>query len=117
MADYGVAVTWGDVKPGREKKALELWADSVGINEKAVANGRLDSWDAVLFEPSATPPAGVTRLFGAQDQVEAFIRSEDFQDVIGRASMLLFNVGVRRFVAGNALVETFGRYSKLIDSL
>src|SRR5579864_3952838 len=89
MADYGVAVTWGDPKPGREKKALELWADSVAVNEKAVANGRIESWDAVIFEPTASPPAGAIRLHGSQDQIDQFVRSEDFQDIINRATLLL----------------------------
>jgi hypothetical protein len=117
MADYGVAVTWGDPKPGRERKALELWADTVAMNEKAVANGRIESWDAVLFEPAASPPAGVIRLHGTQEQIEQFIRSEDFDDIISRATLLLFNVGLRRFLEGNALLEGFARYTKLIDAL
>jgi len=117
MADYGVAVTWGDPRPGREQKALQLWADSIGLNEKAVADGRIESWDAVIFEPSATPPAGVLRFHGTGDQIERFIRSEDFEDVLERATLLLSNVGVRRFVTGNALAEQFGRYAKLVESL
>ena len=117
MADYGIAVTWGDPKPGREKKSLELWADSVAVNEKAVANGRIESWDAVIFEPSASPPAGVIRLHGSQQQIEEFVRSEDFEDIIDRATLLLFNVGIRRFLQANALAEGFARYTRLIEAL
>jgi hypothetical protein len=117
MADYGVAVTWGDAKAGREKKALELWADAVTMNEKAVADGRIDSWDAVLFEPSATPPAGATRLYGSQDQIEEHIRSDEFQNVMQRATMLLNNVGFRRFVSGDALVQAFGQFSQVVETL
>jgi hypothetical protein len=117
MADYGVAVTWGDPKPGREKKALELWADSVTANEKAVADGRIERWDAVIFEPTGMPPAGATRAYGSQDQIENYIRSDDFQEVLQRAELLLHNVAMRRFLAGNALVEAFGRFTRLVDSL
>jgi hypothetical protein len=117
MADYGVAVTWGDAKPGREKKALESWADTIALNDKAVANGRIASWDAVVFELSATPPAGAIRLFGTQAQIDEFIRAEDFQAAIGRASLLLSNVSIRRFLTGAALAEGFSRYTTLVDSL
>jgi hypothetical protein len=117
MGDYGVAVTWGDVKPGREKKALDLWADAVTMNEKAVADGRIESWDAIIFEPSGAPPDGVTRLYGTDEQIERFIRSEEFQDMINRAVLLLANVGVRRFLRGNALAEGFARFTKLVESL
>jgi len=117
MADYGVAVTWGEPKSGREKKALELWADTITINDKAVANGQIDSWDVVIFEPSATPPAGVIRLYGSQDQMEQYLRSEDFGDTINRATLLLNNVGLRRFMTGAALGDAFGRYTRLVESL
>jgi hypothetical protein len=117
MADYGVAITWGDPKPGREKKALDLWGDAVTMTDKAAADGRIDSWDAVIVEPSATPPAGVMRIHGTQDQIEQFIRSEDFEDVLDRSTLLLFNVGIRRFVQGNALMEGFSRYTTLVESL
>lgn len=59
MADHGVAVTWGDSKPGREKKAIDVFAEATTNNDKAVANGKIESWDVVFFEPSGTPPAGV----------------------------------------------------------
>jgi hypothetical protein len=117
MADYGVAVTWGAAKTGREKKALELWADTITINDKAVANGQIDSWDVVVFEPSATPPSGVTRLYGSQDQIETYIRSDDFQDAIERATLLLNDVGMRRFMTGAGLADAFARYTKLVESL
>ena len=28
MADYGVAVSWGEVKPGREVEAFEAWGEA-----------------------------------------------------------------------------------------
>jgi len=117
MADYGVAVTWGAAKPGREKKSLDLWADTITVNDKAVANGQIESWDVVVFEPTATPPAGVTRLYGSQDQIEKYIRSDDFQDAVARATLLLNDVGMRRFMMGAGLVDGMSRYTKLIDSL
>jgi hypothetical protein len=117
MADHGVAVSWGDAKPGREKKALELWADAVVLNDKAVADSRISSWDAIVLDPSPTPPAGVTRIYGAQDQIEQFIRSDDFQGIVERATLLLNNVGLRRFMSGEALAQAFTRYASLIDSL
>ena len=117
MADYGVVVTWGDAKPGREKKALEVFADATANNDKAVANGKIASWDVIVLEQSATPPAGVIRIQGTQEQIDEFIRSDDFLDPFQRAALLVNNVDIRRFVTGAALMEGLGRYSQLIDSL
>ena len=117
MSDYGVAVTWGDPKTGREKTALDCLTEATTNNDKAVANGKIASWDLVIFEPSGMPPAGVIRIYGTQDQVEDYIRSDDFQEPIEKANLTVNNVGYRRFVTGAALTEGIGRYAGLIDSL
>ena len=117
MADYGVSIVWGDTKTGREKKALELWLDSVTLNEKAVADSRIESWDAVGFEPAPNAPVGVMRIFGTQEQVEEFINADDFQEKIMRAGLLLNGVGYRRFMTGDRLADGFARFSQAIESL
>src|SRR2546429_7261497 len=78
MADHGVAVTWGSAKAGRERKALELWADAVTTNEKAVANGLIERWDAVVFEPAPGGPAGGIRLYGTRGQVDGVLEFHHF---------------------------------------
>jgi hypothetical protein len=117
MADYGAAVTWGEVKPGRERQSLEVWADSVSLNEKAVADGRLERWDAIILEPTGAPPAGVIRVYGSQEQVEAFLDSDDFTELILRASLSVSAVGYRRFTTGDALAEGFARFTAAVESL
>lgn len=117
MADYGVAVIWGEAKPGREKKALELFAEASALNDKAVSDGRLEGWDAVIFEPSGTPPNGVFRVHGSLEQIEAHIRAEQFQGQIQQAVLVLNGFGVKRFVTGAALAERMANYTKLVDSL
>jgi hypothetical protein len=117
MGDYGVETTWGDPKTGREKKGLELWADVVAQNEQDVANGLIDRWDACVYEPSAAPPVGAMRFYGAQDQIEKYIRSDTFQEILTRAVTLLDNVGIRRFVSGDALAQDLGRYANILNLL
>ncbi|MGO9457967.1 MAG: hypothetical protein ACLP62_13125 [Acidimicrobiales bacterium] len=117
MADNGAAIMWGDPKTGREKKALDLFGSVIALNDKAVAEGRLASWDVVLFEPSAVPPDGVMRVYGTSEQVNAFLQSDEFEEALQKATLMLNNVGVRRFVTGGALMEVMGKYTGLLDSL
>jgi hypothetical protein len=117
MGDYGVEITWGDPKTGREKKSLDLWADVVGQNEKDVADGLIERWEAIVYEPSAGLPAGSMRAYGTRDQIEKLIQSNSFQETQVRAVMLLDNVGMRRFLTGDALAEDFGRYANALNSL
>jgi hypothetical protein len=117
MADFGVAITWGEPKVGREKQSLEVWSDGATLNDKAVADGRLERWDAVLFEPSGATPAGAIRLYGTRAQVEAFIESEDFASVIRRAQLTVHALAFRRFLAGDALIEALANFSETVNSL
>ena len=117
MADYGVAVTWGEAKPGRERQALEVWADAITLNDKVVADGRVDRWDAVVFEPSGGPPLGAIRLYGTAEQIDALVRADDFTDIILRAQLTVSAVGYRRFTTGDALADGFARLSAAIESL
>ena len=117
MGDYGVAITWSDTKAGREKQALELWVDSVTLNEKAVANGQIERWDAVVFEPSAGGPAGAVRLYGTDEQIEAFIRSDDFMRITLQAGLLLTGFGYRRFMTGQAMADGFARMTEVVGTL
>jgi hypothetical protein len=117
MSDYGVVVTWGDPKTGREKKALDCLAEATTNNDKAVANGKIASWDVVVFEPSPTPPAGVIRIYGTQEQIEKYINSDEFLDPLQKATLTVNNVGIRRFTTGAALMEEIGKYAGRLDSL
>jgi hypothetical protein len=117
MADYGVSVTWGDAKPGRDQKALELWGDAIAQNDKAVADGRIERWDAVVFEPSGNPPAGAVRFYGTLEQIEAWIQSDDFQDTMMRGGLNVNSFGYRRFTTGDALAQGFARFAQAVSAL
>jgi hypothetical protein len=117
MADYGLAVTWGEFKPGRERKALDLWAEAVAYNDKLVADGRVERWDAVAFEPSGAYPSGAVRYYGSAEQIEALVASEEFVNIVTRGQLCLFNFGVRRFVTGQSLFDEVVRSAALIESL
>jgi hypothetical protein len=117
MGDYGVAVTWGDAKAGRDQKALELWADAVTQNDKAVADSRIERWDAIVFEPSGSPPAGVVRFYGTREQIEAWIQADDFQETMMRGGLLLNAFGYRRFMTGDALAQGLARFAQAISTL
>jgi len=75
------------------------------------------SIDAVIFEPSPTGPAGAVRVYGTEQQVEEFIRSDDFQEQLVRAQLLCHDIGIRRFMTGEALVQGFVKYAQLVNTL
>lgn len=115
MGDYGISVTWGEAKMGREKRAIELFLDAVAFNEKLVANGAAERWDVVLFKPSGR---GAVHYYGSVEQMDALAaRSEEFLSIVGRGELLLHAFGFKRFVTGEALASSMGNFSTLLESL
>jgi hypothetical protein len=117
-ADYGVAVTWGESKVGREKQGLDLFMEITTLYDKAVADGRLAGWDAVLYEPAWGLPAGEIRLlFDSPSELEAYLASDEYVLNFNRAGLLTDNVSMRRFVQGDALATDVGRFATLLSEL
>ncbi len=56
-------------------------------------------------------------MYGTSEQVNAFLQSDEFEEALQKATLMLNNVGVRRFVTGGALMEVMGKYTGLLDSL
>jgi len=117
MADYGVSVVWGEAKVGREQAALDSWAATAATNDKAVSEGRLEAWDAAIFEANGEGPGGVLMFLGTQEQIEAFIATDEFQQNLLRASLALHGVGLRRFVRGDAMLTAFAGYAEIVAGL
>jgi len=116
MGDYGIGTTWGEVKPGREQQAIDLFMDAATMNEKAVADGRIERWDAVMFEPNGSGPAGAMRAYGTDEQIEAFVRTDEFREVLMKAELMLANVGYRRFVMGESLMAQMGQFTQVLNN-
>ena len=117
-ADYGVAVTWGEARGGREQQGLDLFVEVATVYEKAIADGRLDSWDAVIFEPVGGLPGGEIRLyFNSSSELEAYLASDEYGTIFTRAGMLLHNMGMRRFTRGEVLAADLGRYADAISQV
>lgn len=117
MADHGLVITWGELKPGRERKALHLWGEAIAFNDQAVAEGRIEGWDAILLEPSSTFPAGAMRYYGTAEQMGALAASDDFLGIVGRGQLFLSNFGYRRFIMGQAVADAMTRAAAVVDTL
>lgn len=118
MSDYGHVTAWSGIRAGRERQALELWADAVDLYEKAVANGLIEEYETQLFQPSGSAlPTGIITLWGTREQVEAIDRDEDRMRLQVRAGLVLEGLVQTRSVRGAALLEGIGTFQAEADAL
>lgn len=115
--DYGISVTWGAPRPGREKMGLEIWADAIDHAEKLQANGRIAEYDAVIFAPTAGLPAGVFTLWGTREQIDEVAYDKERQTLLMRTAFANEGVSEVRSMRGAALAEGFGDYTAVVQSL
>ena len=118
VAEYGYVTAWTGVRTGRERQAMELWADAIGIYDKAKANGQIEDFEAVLYQPTGgAVPGGIITLWGSQDQVDAMRRDQDRIRLQARALILLEGLVETTAMRGGAVLEMMGLFDEVSRSL
>jgi hypothetical protein len=118
MGDYGFVTAYGDVRQGRERQAMEVWADALDFYEKAQANGLIESYDVTLYLPTGHAlPTGIITLWGSEDQIDAIARNTDRQALQLRAGFIVEDLVETRCMRGAALLEGVGRFQEAIAAL
>ena len=118
MGDYAHVTAYGSIRAGREKQALAVWADAIDFYEKAQANGLIESYDVMLFQPSGGAlPTGLISMWGSEDQIDAVSRNEDRLALQIRAGLVVEDLVETRAMRGAAVLEGVGRFQQAVDSL
>ena len=88
MADRVLFISWGTTVPGREERALEVFNDAVGICGRMQQEGRIESFDVVLFQPNGDLN-GYIQMHGSAEQIAAVHEDEEFQRNTADASLVV----------------------------
>ena len=98
MADRVLFIGWGTPVRGREERALEVFNESVGLYGRMQQDGRIESFDVMLFGAN-TALGGCLLLRGDAAQIAALQEDEEFQRTIIDASMIVEDLNL---IAGYA---------------
>jgi len=77
MADRMLFVSWGNAVRGREARGLEVLNEALGLLGRMQADGRIESFDVVLFEPNGELN-GYVAVGGSAAQINAVRQDEEF---------------------------------------
>ncbi|HYN90724.1 MAG TPA: hypothetical protein VER75_02295 [Thermoleophilaceae bacterium] len=117
MADAGLFIGWGQVARGREDRALAVFNETIELYGQMQSDGRIESFEVCLLEPHGGELAGFGLLRGSEDQIEAVHRSEDFQRVIAKATLVVDDLGVISASLGEGLARQMAIYQEEIASV
>jgi hypothetical protein len=117
MADAALFIGWGQVVRGREKRAVQVFNESVEYWGGLQRDGRIENFEVVLLAPHGGDLAGFALLRGSEDQIGALRADEEFQRRVARADLIIDSQGIVDAVIGEGVGRAMAQYQGEIDDL
>lgn len=103
MADSALFIRWGETHPGRERKAVELFTESLAYLSRLVQEGRLASVEPFFMEPHGGDLEGFFLVRGEYDELNRIRAEDEFQRLAVRAQTIVSNFGILAAKTGEQL--------------
>ena len=117
MADAGLFIGWGQVVRGREERALEVFNETLELYGQMQSDGRIESFEVCLLQPHGGELGGFELIRGSEDQIDALRRSEDFERINTKASLIVDDLGIVDMLIGDGLGRAMAIYQEEIGVL
>ena len=114
MADAGLFIGWGQVVRGREDRALDVFNETIELYGQMQADGRIESFEVCLLQPHGGELGGFELIRGSEEQVDALRRSEDFERINTKASLVVDDLGIVDMLIGEGLGRAMAIYQEEI---
>jgi hypothetical protein len=113
MADRVLHVSWGEVVRGREERALEVFNESLGFYGRMQQEGRIESFDVVLLEPS-NGVGGYVEVHGSAEALAALTEDDDWRQLIADTGLIVDDLRIARGLANEGVAEGIARFQAAI---
>ncbi len=117
MADAALFIGWGQVVRGREKRAVQVFNESVEYWGGLQGDGKIEDFEVVLLTPHGGDLGGFALLRGSEDQVSALRDDEEFQRRVARADLIIDSQGVVDAAIGEGIARGMAQYQAEVDDL
>jgi hypothetical protein len=117
MADAGLFIGWGQVVRGREKRAVQVFNESVEYWGGLQGDGKIEDFEVALLTPHGGDLQGFALLRGSEEQVNTLLADEEFQRRVIRADQIIESQGVVTALIGEGVARGMAQYQGEIDDL
>jgi hypothetical protein len=117
MADDALFIGWGEVVRGRERKAIEVFNESLQYYVQLQQDGKVESVEPWFLAPHGGDLAGFILLRGQREQLDEIERSPEFERLQTRASLIVDRTGVINAYTGEALGRLLGQFEEASGDL
>lgn len=116
MADRVLFITWGRPISGREERGLETFNEALGMYGRMQQDGRLESFDVALLDPS-TGIDGYIVLHGTAEQLAAAREDREFRRVLVEASLVVEDLKMADGYTNAAIAAEMEMYQEAISKV
>jgi hypothetical protein len=117
MADAALFIGWGQVVRGREKRAIQVFNESVEYWGGLQRDGKIEDFEVALLTPHGGDLQGFAMLRGSEDQMGALRGDDEFTRRVARADMIVDSQGVVDAVIGEGIARAMGIYQGEVEDL
>ena len=117
MAEAALFVGWGQVVRGREKRAIEVFNESVAYWGQLQADGKIEGFDLALLNPHGGDLAGFGLIRGSEEQLDTLKRSDEFAKNATAADQIVENYGIVDAAVDEGIAQAMELYNAEIANL
>ena len=112
MAKGALFVGWGSPVPGREQKALQVFAEAVAYYGRLQQAGDIDGFEPFLLQPHGGDLSGFLLVKGDLPKLAGLLVADEFVRLNGRSQLVVTNFGVVLAHTGEDLQRLFAEFGK-----
>ena len=117
MADAALFIGWGQVVRGREKRAVQVFNESVEYWGGLQGDGKIEDFEVALLTPHGGDLQGFALLRGSEEQIGKLRADEEFGRRIMRADQIVESQGVIDAAIGEGIARGMAQFQGEIDDL
>jgi hypothetical protein len=117
MADDALFIGWGEVVRGREEKAVEVFGETIQYYGQLQQDGKIESFEPYFLAPHGGDLGGFVLLRGERSQLDEIVRSEEFERLQTRVTLIVDGSGTVPAVTGERLAQSMGHFQEATQDL
>jgi hypothetical protein len=117
MAEEALFIGWGEVVRGRERKAVDVFNESIEYYGRLQQDGKIEGFEAWFLAPHGGDLAGFVLLRGEREQLDEIQRSPEFERIQTRAGMIVDRTGTVNAYSGEALGRLMTQFQEAAGDL
>jgi hypothetical protein len=114
MAERVLFIGWGETVHGREERGLEVFNDALGLYGRMQQQGKIESFNTVLLDPSGGKLEGYIELRGSAQQLAAARQDEEFRRVMVDAALVVHDLRIVDGACDKGVEKEIGIYQQAL---